>query len=125
MTTPTLDPLAVACGYCRAPRGERCGARGPNTRRARPAVRPHKRRVQLALAVAAHADPVLGEHFGPATPCGVCGVAGMPQRHRMVDAIAGRLAAGEDLAEVAEDCLVPLAAVEAVSEWAKRWPGVW
>jgi uncharacterized protein (DUF433 family) len=49
----------------------------------------------------------------------------MPQRHRVVDAIAERLEAGEGAAEVAADYLVPLEAVIAVRNWMRRWPGAW
>ena len=80
---------------------------------------------QLALLIKAHADPVLDEFFPPIGPCGMCGTAGLDQRHRVVDAIAGRLAAGEDLEDVAEDYLLPVKAVEAVRVWAARWPGAW
>ena len=81
----------------------------------------------LEAAVEAHADPALDAHpgLGPTSPCGLCGVPGMPQRHRVVDAIAERHAAGEALDELAEDYGVPLDAVETVAEWAKRWPGAW
>jgi hypothetical protein len=71
--------------------------------------------VRLATAIAAHADRALDEFFPLVGPCGLCGVPGLPQRHRVVDAIAGRLAAGEDPGVVAEDYGLPFAAVEAVS----------
>lgn len=116
-----VQPESVACPYCRAPAGQRCGIRGWLGRPARP----HKRRVKLALALAAHADPALDAHFPHLGPCGICSVPGLDQRHRVIDAIAGSLAAGEDPEVVADDYAVPLAAVQTVTEWAARWPGVW
>jgi uncharacterized protein (DUF433 family) len=123
MTRP--DPLTVQCPYCRAPAGEPCGVRGWKKWRARPAVRPHKGRVKLALVLAAHADPALDAFFPPLGPCGICGTPGLNQRHRVVDAIAGRLEAGEDPDEVAEDYGISEEAVDAVAGWAARWPEAW
>ena len=82
---------------------------------------------QLALAIKAHADPALDAFpgLGPTSQCGVCGVPGMPQRHRVVDAIAGHLAAGECEGDVAEEMGISLDAVMAVQSWANRWPGAW
>jgi hypothetical protein len=79
-----------------------------------------------ALAAAAHADPALDAYpeLGPVSPCGLCG-SGLPQRHRMVDAIAGRLAAGEGEEDVAADYLFSLEVVAAIRAWMVRWPGAW
>jgi hypothetical protein len=81
--------------------------------------------IRLAAVVRAHADPALNAHFPPVGPCGICGVPGLPQRHRVVDAIAGRLAAGENPGGVAEDYGVTPEAIEAVRAWMERWPGAW
>lgn len=89
------------------------------------ARKPHAARVKLAAAVQAHADPVLDEHFPKIGPCGLCGVPGLDQCHRVVDAIAGMLEAGEDPDVVAEEFGVGMAAVKAVTAWAARWPGAW
>lgn len=114
---PAVDSLAVRCGYCRAPKGSGC-----QTSWFRP-CRPHKARTDLARLVASHADPVLDEfpELGPVTGCGICGTPGLPQRHRMVDAIAGRVAAGEDEEDVAADYHLPVAAVLVVTDWDRRW----
>lgn len=76
-------------------------------------------------AVAAGADAALDVFFPRLGPCGVCGVRGLDQRHRVVEAIAGMLAAGEDLDVVAEEYGVTAGAVAAVAEWAAKWPGAW
>lgn len=122
-----MTPGAVtsACPYCRAPIGERCGVRGWNTWRARPAVRPHKQRVKLALVLAAHSDPALDAFLPRLGPCGICATAGLDQRHRVVDAIAERLEAGEDPEDTAGEFGVTPEAVEAVTLWMVRWPGAW
>lgn len=77
------------------------------------------------LIIEAHADPALDEHFPRVGPCGLCGTPGLDQRHRVVDAIAGRLDAGEGPEEVAGDYLLSVEAVEAVEAWAAKWPGAW
>lgn len=115
------DPYAISCPYCRASKDRRC-----RTGAWRPAARPHKARVQLALVLAAHADPALDEHpFPGAGPCGICGTPGLTARHRSVDAIAGMLEAGEPAEVVADEHAVPVEAVLAVQAWAARWPGAW
>jgi hypothetical protein len=89
------------------------------------ARKPHAARVRLALAAAAHGDPALDAfpEFGPATVCGLCSV--LPQRHRIVDAIAGRLAAGEGPGALAEDYGLSATALRAVLTWMAKWPGAW
>jgi hypothetical protein len=79
-----------------------------------------------ALAAAAHADPALDAFpgLGPVSPCGLCG-SGLPQRHRVVDAMAGRLEAGECPEDLAEEFGVSRGAVHAVALWMVRWPGAW
>jgi hypothetical protein len=120
-----IDPLSVKCGYCTMPPGEPCTSLVSNDGRV---VRPHRDRKRLALAVAAHADPALDAwpQLGPLSPCGICGVPGMPQRHRVVDAVAGHLEAGEDPEDIAAEFgFFPAEAAVAVREWAARWPGAW
>ena len=121
MTAPEVDPQVIECPYCYADPGEACWLGE------RKAARPHKARVKLALVLAAHADPVLGAfpELGPVTPCGLCGTPGLPQRHRIVDAIAGRLAAGEGPDALEADYNLLPDAVEAVAAWSARWPGAW
>ena len=121
MSAPTLgtfDPLAVTCPHCEEPPGFRCGTVNAYSRQ------PHVARVRLARAAAAHADPALDPWFKMRNPCGLCG-SGLPQRHRVVDAIAGMLEAGECDTDVAEDMGVSLDAVMAVTAWQQRWPGAW
>jgi hypothetical protein len=79
----------------------------------------------LDPVVAAHSDPALDVYFPRLGSCGLCGTPGLDQRHRVVDAIAGRLAAGEDPVEVAADYGLALDAVQAVLAWSARWPEVW
>lgn len=75
--------------------------------------------------MAAHADPALdGLGLGPVSACLLCG-SGLPQRHRMVDAVAGHLEAGEYPDEIADELALTEGAVVAVAEWMKRWPGAW
>jgi hypothetical protein len=124
---PEAGPLSARCPYCHAAIGERCVSAMDWGRLPQPpARRPHKVRVKLATAVAAHADPALNAfpELGPVSPCGLCG-SGLPQRHRIVDAIAGRIAAGEDPDEVGADYDLSPEALEAVQAWARKWPGAW
>jgi uncharacterized protein (DUF433 family) len=79
----------------------------------------------LDPVVVAHSDPALDAYFPRLGPCGLCGTPDLDQRHRVVDAIAGRLAAGEDPVEVAADYGLALDAVEAVLAWLARWPEAW
>jgi hypothetical protein len=116
------DVCAVRCPYCRAPSGVPCGVRGFG---ARPAVRPHKRRVQLSTSIDAHSDPALDGHFPRLGSCMVCGTPGLDQRHRVIDAIAGQLAAGEFPEDVAAEFGVSCDAALAVWEWMLRWPRAW
>lgn len=113
---PAVDALAVRCSYCDAVPGQRCMMLSDWARK------PHAVRVRLATQTAAHADPALDAfpELGPVTPCGLC-ASGLPQRHRVVDAIAGAVLAGEDEKTLAADNGVPVAAVLAVAEWARKW----
>lgn len=118
LAAPSVDPLTVACVTCRRPAGQRCVTSSEWPCSA------HQPRRRDALAVAAHSDPVLDAwpQFGPVTACGLCG-SGLPQRHRIVDAMADRMGAGESAEEVAEDYGVPLEAALVVAAWSARWPG--
>lgn len=118
---PEVDPLSIECPYCYADPGEGCYTGD------RKAARPHKVRVRLATLTAAHADPALDAfpELGPVSQCGLCGTPGLPQRHRIVDAIAGRLEAGEGPGALAEDYRLPAAALRAVLTWMAKWPGAW
>jgi hypothetical protein len=113
-----VDPLTAVCPVCRSEAGFRC-----LTSAGTPARKPHVRRVRLATALAAHADPALDALFPKVGPCGFCGL--FDQRHRVIDAMAGMLAAGEDPEVVAEEFGRTPEAMQAVREWAKRWPGAW
>ena len=85
-----------------------------------------ERSVNGVGALAAHADPALDAFFARTNQCQVCGVPGMPQRHRVVDAIAEQLEADYESADgISADMGVSLEAVRAVGEWAQRWPGAW
>ena len=112
MTAP--DPLGVACPFCRNPPGMRCGSISGWSRRT------HAARVKLA----AHSDTALDAFFPMRNPCALCR-SGLPQRHRLVDAIAGALEAGECEQDVMEELGVSLDQVMAVTAWAARWPGAW
>ena len=118
MTAPT-NPLTATCPRCDAYPGEVCTTRsGAFTRK------PHLRRVRLAVALAAHADPALDAFFPRLGACGFCGPR-FDQRHRVIDGIAGMLAAGEDPEVVAEEHGAGPEAVRMVAAWAERWPGAW
>jgi hypothetical protein len=119
MTAPAADPLTAPCSWCGAKVGERCGTLSDWARK------PHAVRAKLALALAAHADPALDAFFARRGQCALCAEPGLDQRHRVVDAIAGMLEAGEDAADVASEYGLSLDAVYAVSAWAARWPGAW
>jgi hypothetical protein len=115
-------PLTAFCPYrtCQAAPGRPCITRSGHRRQ------PHASRARDALAIAAHWDPAL-DAVWPAgsVPCGICGTPGLPQRHRVIDAIAGRLVAGEDPDVTADDYGLSGAAAETIAEWMKRWPGAW
>lgn len=115
----TTYPLSVPCSRCGAIAGQDCvSASGKR-------VRAHRARGRLALVLAAGADPALDAHFARLGPCGICGTPGLDQRHRVVDAIAGGLAAGEDPETAAEEYGVSPEAVEVIALWMVRWPGAW
>lgn len=119
MNPADVDPLTASCDHCGALPGQRCMMISDWARK------PHKVRVRLALALAAHADPALDQWFPRLGPCGICGRPGLDQRHRVIDAMAGRMAAGESVEDVADDYDHPAEAVQAVLMWAMRWPDVW
>ena len=50
--------------------------------------------------------------------CQLCGVPGADQRHRVIEAIADMVNAGEDEEAVAADYDVPVDAVRACVQWA-------
>jgi hypothetical protein len=119
LASVTVDPLSAVCPHCRSEAGFRCLAANGTLAR-----KPHLRRVRLALALAAHADPALDAFFPRLGACGFCGPR-FDQRHRVIDGIAGMLAAGEDPEVVAEEFGRTPEAVDVVMAWAKRWPGAW
>lgn len=55
-------------------------------------------------------------------PCGICGVPGADQRHRVIEAIADAVKAGDDEESVAADYDVPVEAVRACLEWTRAHP---
>lgn len=113
------DTLSAACPHCDAKPGQRCMALSDYARK------PHRARQRLAWALAAHSDPALDQFWPRVGPCLVCGTPGLDQRHRVVDAIAGMIAVGEDLETVAREHGVMVEAVRAVEAWTRRWPGAW
>jgi hypothetical protein len=112
-----VSPRSVKCRYCQAAPGQSCMTLSMRPRSS------HAVRRSDALAVAAHSDPVLDEVWSDTGPCGICGTPGLGARHRVVDAMADRMRAGESAGEVAEDYGVPVAAALAVEAWSRRWPG--
>lgn len=101
----------------------RCGSEGKDrcvTASGRPASKPHRARV----VVTAHQDSALDIWFPSLGPCLLCGPR-LDQRHRVVDGIAGMLAADEDPDVVAGEHGVSQEAVGAVAGWMEKWPGVW
>ena len=60
----------------------------------------------------------LDRWFPPRGQCLICGVPGVDQRHRVLDAVVEQVAAGEDPAEVGVEMGLPLEAVRvAVRDW--------
>jgi hypothetical protein len=108
---------------CKAPAGRRC-VNDWGT-----ANRPHQRRVKLAYAIRAHADPALDALWPHHGPCLLCGVEGLGARHRVIDAIAGWLAAVDDPADAVDELAGEYnrspEAVKAVIAWMEKWPGAW
>lgn len=80
--------------------------------------------MKFAQVIEAHADAALDACFPLKGECGVC-ASGLPQRHRVVDAIAGALEAGETEQDVMDQFGVSLDAVMAVTAWMNRHPGAW
>ena len=117
--TARPDPLSVPCRRCRAPERTSCLSAS-----SRP-CRPHKARERDALAVAAHSDPVLDGVLPGTGPCLLCGVKGLGSRHRVIDAVAGSMAAGDDEGTCAAEYGLSPDAVKVIAEWAGRWPGAW
>ena len=139
---PQFDPLAARCPqpWCRMPPVMRCVTAG-----GRSTSKAHAPRVRLSLAITAHADPELHRLWPRIGPCGICGVPGLDQQHRVIDSIAGWLEAAaadprgtdpqmaEVLAEdpsaldgeLAAEFGVSEEAVAAVRAWAQKWPGAW
>jgi hypothetical protein len=115
----TPDPLTAECPDCLAAPGKRCMTLSG------PARKTHAARKKHALILAAHSDASLAAIFGLSNQCQLCGVPGLPQRHRVVDAIAGQLEAGECETDIMAELGVSLDAVMAVTAWASRWPGAW
>lgn len=65
---------------------------------------------------AALADPALDPWFAGGHP---------DWKRTAVLSVAGCLAAGDAPAVLAVEFGLPLEAVEAVRDWARRWPGAW
>ena len=62
----------------------------------------------------------LDRWFPPRGQCLICGVPGMDQRHRVLDAVVEQVAAGEAPGDVAEDMGL---SVEAVNVAVRDWKG--
>ncbi len=60
--------------------------------------------------------------FPPLGQCQLCGVPGADQRHRVIEAIADRVTAGEGDEDVAADYNVPVEAVAACVDWVAGHP---
>ena len=66
-------------------------------------------------------EPV--DHWFPRRgPCGICGTPGADQRHRVIEAIADAVNAGDGEQDVADDYGVPVEAVRACVEWVREHP---
>lgn len=57
---------------------------------------------------------LIDRHIPRRGQCGICGVPGMDARHRILDSIAGQVAAGDPIEAVAEDYDYPAEVVAAV-----------
>lgn len=67
------------------------------------------------------ADPV-DRWYPRLGPCGICNVPGVDQRHRVIEAIADAVGAGDGDEDVAADYGVPVEAVAACVEWVRDHP---
>jgi hypothetical protein len=67
------------------------------------------------------ADPV-DRWYPRLGPCGICGVSGVDQRHRAIEAIADAVKAGEGEEDLAFDYDVPVEAVRACVRWVGEHP---
>lgn len=59
-------------------------------------------------------DAVLDVHYPRRGPCGICGVPGHDQRHRVLDSLAGAITAGDDPEAALADHGILLEALPAV-----------
>lgn len=66
-------------------------------------------------------DPV-DQWFPKRGQCQLCGVPGVDQRHRVIEAIADMVNAGDSEESVAADYGVPVEAVAACLEWVRAHP---
>jgi hypothetical protein len=66
-------------------------------------------------------DPI-DQWFPPRGQCRICGVPGADQRHRVIEAIADAVNAGDGEEDVAADYNVPVEAVRACLEWVREHP---
>lgn len=66
-------------------------------------------------------DPV-DRWFKRRGQCRICGVPGADQRHRVIEAIADAVRAGDGEEDVADDYGVPVEAVRACVEWVRAHP---
>jgi len=122
-----VDPLAVWCPHCAEDAGVPCTKDSAQAEAwPRPLARkPHAARVELALVLTAHADPLLDAQFPHYGACELCGVPGLGARHRVIDAVAAQLEAGGIWEEISAEMDVTREAIEAVRSWMVRWPGAW
>jgi hypothetical protein len=66
----------------------------------------------------------LDRFFPPRGPCLICGTPGLGARHRVIEAVADAVLAGDDPKDVEQDyMLAPGAALVAV-EWAQHMDGL-
>ena len=66
-------------------------------------------------------DPI-DQWFPRLGPCQLCGVPGADARHRVIEAIADAVNAGDGEEDVAADYEVPVEAVRACVRWAAEHP---
>ena len=65
---------------------------------------------------------LIDQWFPKRGQCQLCGVPGADQHHRVIEAVAGAVNAGDGEEDVAADYNVPVEAVRACVEWVREHP---